>query len=44
MTKPDEVNDIFYDNLDSVISAKHLSDKLILLVDFNSRVGTNRQT
>ena len=40
MTNPDEVKDKFYDDLDSVISA----DKLILLGDFNARMGTDHQT
>ena len=40
MTNPDEVKDKFYDDLDSVISAAPRTDKLILLGDFNARVGT----
>ena len=44
MTNADEVKDKFYDDLDSVISAAHRTDKLILLGDFNSRVGTDHQT
>ena len=44
LTKPDEVKDKFYDYLDSVISAKPRTDKLILLRDFNARVGTGHQT
>ena len=44
MTSPDEVKDKFYDDLDSVISATHRTDKLILLGDFNTRVGTDHQT
>ena len=40
MTNPDEVKDKFYDDLDNIISA-HI---LILLGDFNSRVGTDHQT
>ena len=34
----------FYNDLDDVISATPLSDKLILLGDFNARVGTDHQT
>ena len=34
----------FYDDLDSVISAAPWTDKLILLGDFNARVGTDHQT
>ena len=44
MTNPDEVKDKFYDDLDSVISATLRTDKLILLGDFNTRVGTGHQT
>ena len=43
MTNPDEVKDKFYDDLDSVISAAPRTDKLILLGDFNARVGTDHQ-
>ena len=44
MTNPDEVKDKFYDDLDSIISATTRTDKLILLGDFNARVGTDHQT
>ena len=44
ITNPDEVKDKFYDALDSVISAAPRTDKLILLGDFNARVGTVHQT
>ena len=44
MTNPDEVKDKFYNDLDSVISAASRTDKLILLGDFNARVGTDHQT
>ena len=44
MTNPDEVKDKFYDDLDSVISAAPRTDKLIILRDFNARVGTDHQT
>ena len=44
MTNPDEVKDKFYDNLESMISAAPLTDKLILLRGFNARVGTDHQT
>ena len=43
MTNPDEIKDKFYDDLDSVISATPWTDKLILLGDFNARVGTDLQ-
>ena len=44
MTNPDEVKDMFYDDLDSVISAAPRTDKHILLVDFNARVCTDHLT
>ena len=44
MTNPDEDKDKFYDDLDFVISAAPRTDKLILLGDFNARVGTDHQT
>ena len=44
MTNPDEVKDKFYDDLDNIISATLRTDKLILLGDFNARVGTDHQT
>ena len=44
MTNPDDIKDRFYDDLDSVISAAPWTDKLILLGDFNARVGTDHQT
>ena len=44
MTNQDEVKDKFYDDLDSVISAAPRTDKLIILGDFNTRVGTDHQT
>ena len=44
MTKPKEVKDKFYNDLDDVVSAKPRTDKLIILDDFNARVGTDYQT
>ena len=44
MTNPDEVKDKFYNDLDGAISATPRTDKLILLGDFNARVGTDHQT
>ena len=44
MANPDEVKDKFYDDLDSVISATPRTDKLILVKEFNARVGTDHQT
>ena len=43
MTNPDEVNDKFYDDLDSNISATLRTDKRILLGDFKATVGTHHQ-
>ena len=40
MTWTDEVKDQFYSDLDSVIRSVPAADKLILLGDFNARVGT----
>ena len=44
MTNPDEVKDKFYDDLGSIISATPCPGKLILLGDFNARVGKDHQT
>ena len=44
MTNPDEVKDKVYDDLDSVYSATARVDTLILLDDFNARVGTDHNT
>ena len=44
MTNPDQVKDKFYDDLDCVISAAPRTYKLILLRDFNARMGTDHQT
>ena len=44
MTNPDEVQDKFYNDLGDVISATPRTDKVILLGDFNTRVGTDHQT
>ena len=43
MTNPDEVKDKFYEELDAVITAVPKSEKLVLLGDFNARVGTDHQ-
>ena len=39
MTNPDDVKDNFYEELEALISTVSQSDKLILLGDFNARVG-----
>ena len=41
MTNPDEVKDKFYEDLNRVIAAVPKADKLILLGDFNARVGSD---
>ena len=43
MANSDEVQDKFYDDLDSMISAKPRSDKLILLGYFNARVAADNR-
>ena len=43
-TNPDEVKDKFYNDLDNAIPATPDTDKLILLGDFNARVGKDHQT
>ena len=44
MTNPDDIKDKFYEELDALISAVPPSEKLILLGDFNARVGTDHET
>lgn len=39
MTNLEEVKDRFYENLNDTISAVPKGDKLIILHDFNARVG-----
>ncbi|XP_030401681.1 uncharacterized protein LOC115642368, partial [Gopherus evgoodei] len=39
MTNPEDVKDKFYEELDALLSSVHRTDKLILLGDFNTRVG-----
>ena len=39
VTNPDDVKDKFYEELEALISTVSQSDKLILLGDFNARVG-----
>ena len=43
MSNADEIKDKFYEELDAIINAVPQSDKLILLGDFNARVGTDHQ-
>jgi len=42
-TNPDDIKDKFYADLDATISAVPKSDKLIILGDFNARVGTDHE-
>ena len=44
MTNPEEVKDRFYEEINSLILAAPKSDKLIILGDFNARVGTDDKT
>ena len=44
MTNPDEVKDRFYEELESLITSVPRQEKLIILGDFNARVGTDHQT
>ena len=44
MTNPEEVKDKFYEELESLIDKVPKKDKLIILGDFNARVGTDHQT
>ncbi|KAK3878814.1 hypothetical protein Pcinc_016624 [Petrolisthes cinctipes] len=43
MTNPEETRDGFHEELDAIITAVPQSDKLIVLGDFNARVGTDHQ-
>ena len=44
MTNPEEVKDQFYEQLDTLRAAVPKSEKLIILGDFNARVGTDHNT
>ena len=44
MTNPDEVKEKFYEDLNSAISSVPKQDKLIILGDFNARVGQDHKT
>ena len=41
MTNPDETKDKFYEELDTLIKSVPRSDKLLVLRDFNARVGSD---
>ena len=44
MTNPDEVKDKFYEDLNAIITTVPSTDKLIILGDFNVRVGSDSTT
>ncbi|KAJ1141066.1 hypothetical protein NDU88_007402 [Pleurodeles waltl] len=44
MTNPKEIKDKFYEHLESFIASVPKEDKLVILGDFNSRVGADYQT
>ena len=44
MTNPDDIKDKFYEDLDSIITSTPNSDKLIILGDFNARVGRDHHS
>ena len=44
LTNPDEVKETFYEDLNRVISSVPKKDKLIILGDFNARVGQDHET
>ncbi|KAJ8022068.1 Craniofacial development protein 2 [Holothuria leucospilota] len=44
MTNPMDVKDRFYEELDLLITSVPQTDKLVLLGDFNARVGSDHQT
>ena len=44
MTNPDDVKEKFYEDLNSVLSSVPKQDKLILLGDFNARVGRDHES
>ena len=43
-TNPEEVKDQLYEQLDGLIAAVPKSEKLVILGDFNARVGTDQHT
>ena len=44
MTNPDDIKDKFYEELDRILTAIPKSEKIILLGDFNARVGADHET
>ena len=43
MTNPEDIIDQFYEQLDALIAAVPKSEKVIILGDFNARVGTDHR-
>ena len=39
----DEVKEVFYSELDEILTGTHRHDKIILLGDFNARVGRDQE-
>ena len=44
MTNPDHIKDQFYEELNSLVTAVPKTEKLIILGDFNARVGVDHQS
>ena len=44
MTNPDDIKEKFYEDLNSILSSVPKQDKLILLGDFNARVGQDHES
>ena len=44
MTNPDETKENFYEDLNDVVSSVPKQDKLILLGNFNARVGQDHES
>ena len=44
MTNPDDIKEKFYEDLHSLVTSVPDSEKLIILGDFNARVGSDHQT
>ena len=44
LTSPDDVKESFYEDLDTLVKATHPDDKLVVLGDFNARVGQDHES
>lgn len=44
MTNPDDIKDKFYEELDTSIASTHEQNKLVVLGDFNARIGSDVET